>query len=167
MRAATRYKLHFGPYHSPRMRLGAIVKDELRGKVHVVGFSDARIAWPIVLKNRSRSYGVFGSLAKAVRRESAIAVMHWFGVSRSWVRMCRRALKVPAHNEGTQKLRIKYAHTPAFRETARKGWAKAGDPRTPRKNWRASLARSGRRASARRSRPRCEVEQNRRNHARR
>ncbi len=41
--AVIRYKLHFGPYRSPRFRLGAIIKDEIRGEVTIVGLTDGRI----------------------------------------------------------------------------------------------------------------------------
>jgi hypothetical protein len=87
--AAIRFKLHFGPYKTPRFKLGACVEDEIRGEVTIVGLTDARIPWPIGLKGKARAYIVYGALARAVRRESAQAVMHWWGVSRPWVRACR------------------------------------------------------------------------------
>ena len=41
--ATIRYKLLFGQYRTPRFKVGAIAKDELRGDVKIVGVSDARI----------------------------------------------------------------------------------------------------------------------------
>ena len=118
--AATRFKLHFGPYRTPRLKRGSIVEDEIRGDVTIVGLTDARIPWPIGKKGRAKPYIVFGDLARAIRRESVQAVCYWFGVSRPWVQACRRALGVPAHNEGTKQLRINYADTSAHRRAWRK-----------------------------------------------
>lgn len=118
--APVRFKLHFGPYRTPRIKRGAIVEDEIRGEVAIVGLTDARIPWPIGKRGRSKGYLVSGALARAVRRESAQAVCYWFGVSRPWVRACRRALGVPHHNEGTLRLKIEYANTPACRRALRK-----------------------------------------------
>lgn len=42
----TRFKLYFGPYRTPRLRLGAMVQDEVRGQVRI-GVSAGRIPWPI------------------------------------------------------------------------------------------------------------------------
>jgi hypothetical protein len=84
--AKTRYKLLFGPYRTPRFKFGATVKDEIRCKVTIVALTDARIPWPLGLKGKARGYIVYGALARAVRRESAHAVMYWWGVSRPSVR---------------------------------------------------------------------------------
>jgi hypothetical protein len=110
--ARTRYQLLFGPYRTPRFKFGATVEDEIRGKVTIVGLTDARIPWPLGLKGKARGYIVYGALAQAVRRESAQAVMYWWGVSRPWVRACRRALGVGPQNEGTLQLRILYRRRP-------------------------------------------------------
>ncbi len=126
--APTRYKLHFGPYRTPRFKLGAIINDGIRGEVTVVGLTDARIPWPIVKYRRFRSYAVVGGLAKAVRLESNVALRYWFGVSQSWISVCRQALGVRAMNEGTRRLRARYADTPEFRRAARKAWANASTP---------------------------------------
>jgi hypothetical protein len=50
----------------------------------------------------TRTLIVCGDLVKAIRRESRPAVAHHFGVSVSTVRARRRALNVPAYNEGTR-----------------------------------------------------------------
>jgi hypothetical protein len=79
---ATRFRLHFGPYRTPRFRMGAVVEDELRGAVRIVKLTDAPIPWPIGKAEDGRlALVVYGALAKAVRRESGVAVCHWWGTS--------------------------------------------------------------------------------------
>ena len=80
---ADRFRLRFGPYRTPRFRYGKIVSCEVRGEVRIVGLSDAPIPWPIARKeNGARALVVFKDLAKTVRRESNLAVAHWWGVVR-------------------------------------------------------------------------------------
>jgi hypothetical protein len=128
--APVRFKLHFGPYRTPRFKLGAIVADEIRGEVKVIGVSDARIPWPLAFNWAQRSIVVYGPLTRAIRRESVQAVAYWFGISVEKVRLIRRALGVPAHNDGTTRLRKRFAETPTFRRMARKAWENA-DRREP------------------------------------
>jgi hypothetical protein len=97
---ARRHKLHFGPYRTPRFRLGQHVEDQRRGRVRIVAISDGRIAWPIAAGPGGLSLVLFGGLAGAVRRESAAAVCYSFGVGPIAVRKWRRALDVPRWNEG-------------------------------------------------------------------
>jgi len=132
--APVRFKLHFGPYRTPRLKRGAIVEDEIHGTVTIIGLSDGRIPWPIGRKGVHRVYVVFGALARAVRRESAQAVCHWFGVSRPWVVKCRRALDVPINNEGTRLLRVCYADTPTFRRITREAKRRSLRPEARAKN---------------------------------
>ncbi len=81
LRKADRFKLHFGPYRTPRFKYGSVVKDEIRGEVKVVGLNDARIPWPIGLRARGKSFVMFGGLARADRRESALAIGYWWGIT--------------------------------------------------------------------------------------
>ena len=90
--AAIRYKLHFGRYKSPRFKLGATVEDEIRGKVRIVGISDARIPWPLALNWRQRSVVVYGALARAMRLESVQAIAYWWGISVEKVRIVSPSL---------------------------------------------------------------------------
>ena len=60
--AATRYKLLFGPYRTPRCKIGATAKDEIRGMVRIVGLTDACIRWPIGQQGKARGYVVYGRL---------------------------------------------------------------------------------------------------------
>jgi hypothetical protein len=61
-----RFKLHFGPYRTPRFRYGAVVWDEWRGEVEIVGISAGRIPWPIGAIQARRSLVVYRGLAKAI-----------------------------------------------------------------------------------------------------
>ncbi len=140
-----RFKLHFGPYRTPRFKIGAVVTDELRGEVKIIGLSDAPIPWPLSFHWRARSVVVYGALVRAIRSESAQAVAHWWGISVGTVRLIRRALGVPAINEGSKWLQRRYARTPEFQRNARKAWANAG---TPERRAIAGKARLGRRHSA-------------------
>ena len=51
---------------------------------------------------------VYKGLAKAVRRESELAICHWWGVRTSTVRKWRRALGVGRMTEGTGQLHRGY-----------------------------------------------------------
>src|SRR5262245_45832682 len=93
-----RFRLRFGPYQTPRFRPGDVVRCALRGEVVLCGLSDSRIPWPTG-RRRGRERGrpaivLYGALAEAVRRESAQAVGHWFGVGPVAVWKWRRALRV-------------------------------------------------------------------------
>jgi hypothetical protein len=71
---------------------------------------------------------VYKGLAKAVRRESEVAVAHHWGVDEQTVGKWRKALGVGATTEGTSKLRSDYAQEPAVVAGLRKAQAKSGDP---------------------------------------
>ncbi len=99
--------LHFGPYNPPKVRRRGRLFDEVHGTVVVGRFSDAEILWP---KRWGRNSLVLcGDLTRAVRRESAIAISHWWGVSRAVVGRWRRALGVGKYTEGTSILHSKKA----------------------------------------------------------
>ena len=50
---------------------------EVRGQVVGYGMTDGRIPRPVGKRGRAPSLVVCGGLAKAVRREAAVAVCHW------------------------------------------------------------------------------------------
>jgi hypothetical protein len=77
-----RHRLHFGPYRTPRFRIGQRVEDERRGLVRIVGMSDGPNQWPIGQTKRAKSLVLFRGLARAVRREAAAAGMHWWASGR-------------------------------------------------------------------------------------
>jgi hypothetical protein len=96
---ANRFRLRFGRYCTPRFRYGAKVEDARRGRVKIVGVSDAPIPWPIGAGKRgAKSLVLFGALVLAVRRESNQAVARAWGVTGQTVTAWRRALGVRADN---------------------------------------------------------------------
>jgi hypothetical protein len=103
-------RLLHGPYHPPALRFGDRTTCELRGEVVITSVSDARIPWPRcrgVEGTRGGGSGLWlgGDLAKAVRRESAAAVMFWWRASKTAVLGWRKALGVTrTNNEGTRRL---------------------------------------------------------------
>jgi hypothetical protein len=113
-------KLHFGPYQSPRCRVGGYLDDALRGRAKIVGVSDSPVAWPISYSGRKRALIVCGDLLWAIRMESVQAVAHHWGVSNEWVRRKRRALGVPEHDPGTRWLFRRLVERPAFKRDLRR-----------------------------------------------
>jgi hypothetical protein len=86
---------------------------------------------------------VYAGLTRALRREAAQAVAHWWGVGKDRVLKWRKALGVGATTEGTSRLRSDYCGEPWFEAARAKSVAKAGDPE-----------RRGKIAAARRGQPR-------------
>src|SRR5262245_23921215 len=98
MNQRERVKLLFGPYRAPALERGdratCLYRDAL---VVVTGWSAGRIPWPRCRALDSRGGSgllVDEELARAVRHESAAAVMHWWCVSSKAVWHWRRALGV-------------------------------------------------------------------------
>jgi len=106
MQDSERFKLLKGPYAAPRCEVRGFLRCRMRGKVRVTSISDAPIPWPCT---RNGSPILCGDLVKAVRRESAEAVAHWFGVSAQTVCIWRNAVGVEQNNAGTIKLRRRLA----------------------------------------------------------
>lgn len=141
MRQSTRVKLHFGPYRTPRYRLGQQVDCAIRGKVNVTGMSKGRIPWPQCRPRTVLALVVCGDLEKAVRRESAAAVAYWWGVSCTTVRRWRRALGVSRFNAGTVVLR-KAGYNDAKRGKKISA-SKTGKPRPPlTRGWKEKIRAS-------------------------
>jgi hypothetical protein len=109
-RVPAKFKLLFGPYTPPPLKKGdratCLYRD---ADVVVTSWSDGRISWP-----RCRALGHRGGsgllvdeeLARAVRSESAAAIMYWWGVSCNAVWSWRKALGVSGHGgtEGSRRL---------------------------------------------------------------
>jgi len=112
MEDANRHRLLFGPYRTPRFRIGSLVRCEVRGEVRIVGLSDDPIPWPLCRVGKWLVPVVYRGLAKAVRRESEQAVAHWWGIGKWQVWTWRKALGVPATTEGTSRLRSDYTREP-------------------------------------------------------
>jgi hypothetical protein len=108
MDARAHTKLPFGPYSAPPVRPGQLVQCDIRGEVEVVGMSAGPIPWPIgrnLPRGRQRFLILTGDLIEAVKRESAAAVCHWWGVGEQTVWRWRKALGVGAITEGTSRLK--------------------------------------------------------------
>ena len=71
---------------------------------------------------------MFKGLVKAIRKESKLAVRHWWGAGHSAVSKWRVALDVPLSNEGTSQLRTEYSQEEWAVEARKKAWSKARDP---------------------------------------
>ncbi len=124
MTDADRYRLISGPYASPAWQRGRIVLCEYRDcDVRVTGWHHGPIPWPVGRRAESRGGGagliIADDLARAVRTESEIAVAHWWGVSPVTVYHWRRAIGVPAVNDGTARLYREYAPEKVAGECAR------------------------------------------------
>jgi hypothetical protein len=136
-----------GRYKTPRFRLGDVVRCARRGEVRITGVSDAPTPWPVgqTLPNgRARSLVLYGGLAEAVKRESAEAVMYFWGVKHATVWAWRKALGVGQYTEGTRKRKSEAfaPHAARVNESSRPTWssqerrakisaAKKGKPRPP------------------------------------
>jgi len=123
-----RFRLLFGLYRTPRFRLGKKVFCAVRGWVTICDISSGRIHWPIAKKVRGRSLVVYKDLLKAVRRESGIAVCHWWGLTSQTITKWRKALEIGPVTRGTSALRRAHALSPWADLAREKAWAKANDP---------------------------------------
>ena len=82
MGADDRLKLLFGPNQTPRFRVGQVVRCEVRGEVRIAGLSEAPISWPVCKTGKWLVPIVYKGLAKEIRRESELAVAHWWGAGK-------------------------------------------------------------------------------------
>lgn len=104
-----RFKLLYGPYAPPNCRVGDKLLCEYRDReVTIGGITDGRVPWPCARGPGPQGPILCGSLILAVRSESEIAVAYHWGVSTTTVKKWRRALEVPAVNNGTLALYISY-----------------------------------------------------------
>ncbi len=100
-----RISLVGGPYRHPNVKPGGRIMDEIDGLVVVGGYTSAPIPWLRRRKTGRASLILCDDLVTAVRRESALAICHHFGVSNGTVSKWRNALGVDRQNNaGTQRL---------------------------------------------------------------
>lgn len=140
-----RPRLYFGPYFTPRYRIGHAVHCERFGEVVIVGTSSGRIPWPLGRKPGSRgraSLVLYGDLAKSVQRETRAAICYWWGCSGAAAQAMRKALDVPRMTEGASIRQQEVEQLPAVKAGRRKAWANARDPERRRK---IAEARTGKR----------------------
>lgn len=99
-----------GEFQPPPVKIGDVVYCEMRGDSLVTGWHDGtKISWPIGRPVGQKRCGwgllLMGKLIPAVKRESSVSLQKYLGVSHQTIRIFRRALGVPAENEGTARLR--------------------------------------------------------------
>src|SRR3954463_4267220 len=95
-----------GTYRPPAARVGGRLTGVVRGRVTVGGYSKGPIPWPVVARQGKPTLVVCGDLVKAVRREAAVAVMHWWGVTSATVWRWRKALGVTGDTAGATRLKV-------------------------------------------------------------
>ena len=99
-----------GPYRAPRLAIGSRASCLYRDRmVLVVGYTDARLPWPLCRPVPPASGGagllVEEELARAIRCESVLALRHWWGVGNSSAERWRRAFGVSRMgSEGSRRL---------------------------------------------------------------
>jgi hypothetical protein len=97
MRESDKVKLLAGPYRPPALRVGQRATCLYRDcDVVVTGWTDALIPWPLCKRPGRGGPGLLveEELARAIRTESATALMHWWGVGVPLVTMWRRAFGI-------------------------------------------------------------------------
>jgi hypothetical protein len=105
MNPRDRVALLHGPYHAPALRKGDRATClYLDGEVVVTSWTDAPIPWPrcrsVEHQRCAPGLLVDDELLRAIRTESAAAVMHWWKVSVSVVWCWRREFGVTKINNG-------------------------------------------------------------------
>jgi hypothetical protein len=119
-------------YRTPTFRYGQVVGCARFGDVRIVKLSAGPIPWPIGQRvdrpATKPTMILYADLARAVRRESSLTVQRTFGVGPTSVWQRRKALGVPANNEGTMARRRDLGQTEWFREFRAKGQLKMRDP---------------------------------------
>ncbi len=128
MRTPKHLQFRFGPYATPKVRVGSQVQCCWRGTVAVVGLSDSRLPWPIGRRGANYALIIYCDLAKAIKLESSQAICHWFGVTTQTVRKWRRALGVGRMTPGQSARSRELFNQPWGVRARKKAWAKARDP---------------------------------------
>jgi hypothetical protein len=101
-----------GPYHTPMLERGVELEGVVLGKKYaqagdhpVLGITDAPIPWPWTrVSGTMRQLIVTPELERAIRTESVSAIIHWWGVGRTWVEQARKHFGVERMNPGTSRL---------------------------------------------------------------
>lgn len=97
-----------GTYRTPRFNYGDVVSCARLGEVRITALTDGPIPWPVgqrLRNGRRPAIILYAGLGEAVRRESASAVAHHWGVTAQTVSLWRRTLGVGVMTEGTTKLK--------------------------------------------------------------
>lgn len=108
-----------GTYRTPRFRFRSWVQCRLRGEVQIVGISDGRIPWPVTeVANGNRVLILYKDLARAVQRETAEAIKHWWGATAHSVKLWRKVLRVES-TEALKSFRVAFGKSPAMRKAVK------------------------------------------------
>src|SRR5260370_31249445 len=135
MNDTERYKMLFGPYRSPRCRIGRRLRCVGRSDLVVRGISDAPIPWPQAKRIGGKMVlSVCGDLVEAIRKESEVAVAGWWGSTGERVRVWRKVLGVPQVTEGTARLYRDYTPLRLPREVQERARRRANSPEANAKN---------------------------------
>lgn len=113
MSLASRTQL-LGSYRTPKCRIGDIVQCAVRGDVRIVAISGGKIPWPIAqrLGERARGFVIYEGLEAALRRESGVAICHWWGIYKMTVSRWKKALGIGPETEGSRRLRAAHGARP-------------------------------------------------------
>lgn len=128
MKDEERYKLLFGPYKSPKVKIGDEMTDAIRGPVVVGTWSKGRIPWPCIRTAGRSAFVLTGDLVEAVKNESSLAIQYWWGVSPSTVHRWRKTLGTDQYNEGTLRLHREWKPEKISAADARRGQRKGASP---------------------------------------
>ena len=110
MKNLDRLRLLHAPYNPPPLKHGDRTTCLCRDRdVVITSWTDARISWPRCRANQHRGgypgLLVNDELLRAIRTESEVAIMHWFGVSMITVWKWRKAFGISRlGTEGSRRL---------------------------------------------------------------
>lgn len=98
-----KHELFFGPYRSFPCAVGQRIWDMRFGEYLTVGhIHQCPIGkWPAAVQRRGTLI-LCGDLIKAVRKETSLAVQHWWDIPERLVSQLRKALFVPRINHGAR-----------------------------------------------------------------
>lgn len=102
-----------GPYAPPRVPRNGFLRCKLRGRLKVESYSNGRIPWP-----HGRQGALCGDLVKALKTESLVAIIHYWGVSHATASDWRRSLGIERWTPGSWRLfrrNVDLARTPEAR----------------------------------------------------
>jgi integrase len=159
-----RHALHFGPYAAPKVRIGATVKDAIRGPIVVAGLSKAPIAWPHGARPPGGKPGliVYGDLLRALKIESTTAIRHHWGVADSTIWRWRVALGIDPHTPGSRELQAAMKrgkrckpHVVAAMVEGRRRWPSSSFAISTKRSWKRRAAAGRSRLPVCRQRPNC------------
>jgi hypothetical protein len=116
----------------PPCEIGSSLKCRLRGRLKVAGITDAPVPWPWTWQSQGggkRLLILCGDLVRAVRTESAQAIVYHWGVGRQLVSEWRSTLGVGRMTPGTRRRWVELAPARLDRAARVRGGVAAGQAR--------------------------------------